>query len=197
MRLPSAAHTSQPWRIHELAYDYRLEDVWALPARGDEDAFPRLAAAFASLDPFRSASRAVRTLFGIRRKAGELFRLDGPAQDPPARSLRRRLPEEMRQLPAGPRSRVLPYTPLYLTEREWAVQMVNRTVDGVIHLGWVPDGTGAYRGQMAILVKRRGVLGTFYMAAITPFRHAIVYPRLLADIERSWTETPTEQTVLT
>ncbi|MDF2703344.1 MAG: hypothetical protein K0S10_2290, partial [Rubrobacteraceae bacterium] len=31
MRLPNTAHTSRPWRIHELTRDFRLEDVWALP----------------------------------------------------------------------------------------------------------------------------------------------------------------------
>ena len=52
----------------------------------------------------------------------------------------------------------------------------------------MPDGDGAYRGQMAILVKRNGLLGRLYMAAITPFRHAIVYPAMLADIECEWRE---------
>jgi hypothetical protein len=33
MRLPDTAHTSRPWRIHELTGDFRLEDVWALPTR--------------------------------------------------------------------------------------------------------------------------------------------------------------------
>ena len=27
MRLPNSAHTSRPWRIHELTPDFRLEDV--------------------------------------------------------------------------------------------------------------------------------------------------------------------------
>ena len=34
MRLPNVAHTSRPWRIHELARDFRVEDVWALPTPG-------------------------------------------------------------------------------------------------------------------------------------------------------------------
>ena len=49
---------------------------------------------------------------------------------------------------------------------------------GVIHLGWVADDAGGYRGQMAILVKPNGPLGQAYMAAITPFRYLIVYPRM-------------------
>ena len=57
---------------------------------------------------------------------------------------------------------------------------------GVMHLGWVPDGTGGYRGQMAVLVKPNGLLGTAYMAAIRPFRHLIVYPSMMRRIGRNW-----------
>ena len=65
MRLPKSAHTSRPWRIHELTCDFRLEDVWALPTQGGPDDLPRLVQRFASADPSQSASRAVRTLFAI------------------------------------------------------------------------------------------------------------------------------------
>lgn len=37
MRLPSTAHTSRPWRIHGIAPDFRVEDVWALPTPGGPD----------------------------------------------------------------------------------------------------------------------------------------------------------------
>jgi hypothetical protein len=55
-----------------------------------------------------------------------------------------------------------------------------------MHVGWVPDGTGGYRGQMAVLVKPNGVLGAGCMAAIRPFRHLIVYPAMLRQLERAW-----------
>ena len=55
MRLPDGAHTSQPWRIHELTPDFRLEDVWALPTPGGPDDFPLLVAGAAALDPQRSS----------------------------------------------------------------------------------------------------------------------------------------------
>jgi hypothetical protein len=66
------------------------------------------------------------------------------------------------------------------------LEIANQTVHGVLHLGWVPDDAGGYRGQMAVLVKRNGLLGAAYMAAIAPFRHLIVYPKMLRDIERAW-----------
>ena len=43
---------------------------------------------------------------------------------------------------------------------------------------------------MAILVKRNGLLGRAYMAAIAPFRHVLVYPAMLREIERRWRVTP-------
>jgi hypothetical protein len=48
MRLPKSAHTSRPWRIHELTPEFRLEDVWALPTPGGPDDFPRLVQQFAA-----------------------------------------------------------------------------------------------------------------------------------------------------
>ena len=31
---------------------------------------------------------------------------------------------------------------------------------GVLHLGWVAEGKGSYRGQMAVFVKPNGLAGT-------------------------------------
>lgn len=65
--------------------------------------------------------------------------------------------------------------------------MANRTAHGVMHLGWVEDEErGGYRGQMAVYVKRNGLFGAAYMAAIAPFRYLLVYPLLLRQIEREW-----------
>ena len=88
--------------------------------------------------------------------------------------------------PAGPEFEALPFTPLYLLEHDFAAEIANRTVHGVMHLGWVPDEKGGYRGQMAVLVRRNGVFGTAYMAAIAPFRHLVVYPLAIRGIGRTW-----------
>jgi hypothetical protein len=188
MRLPDTAHTSRPWRIHEIARDFRLEDVWALPTPGGPDDFPRLVDLMASFDPAKGSSRATRTLFAIRWKLGELFGWDDADSGVGSRvpTLRDRLPADLRATRSVPQSDALPFDPLYLTEDEWALETANQTVHGILHVGWVPDGDGGHRGQMAVLVKPNGPLGSLYMAAITPFRHLIVYPRLMRDIERRW-----------
>lgn len=188
MTLPTSAHTSRPWRIHEIAPDFRVEDVWALPTPGGPDDFPRLVEVFASFDPGRGSSSAARTLFAIRWKIGELLGLDKPDTGLGARvpTLRDRLPADLRDGPSGPDPDQAPFSPLYLTDDECALEIANQTVHGVLHLGWVPDGSGGYRGQMAVLVKPNGLLGAAYMAAIAPFRHLVVYPPMLRDIEQMW-----------
>jgi hypothetical protein len=188
MRLPSSAHTSRPWRIHELTSDFRLEDVWALPTPGGPDDFHELVDGFASGDPARGSSRAVSTLFALRWKLGELLGWDGPDTGLGARvpTLHDRLPVDLRDGPSGPDFDALPFDPLYLLDDEFAAEIANRTMHGVMHLGWVADGAGGYRGQMAVLVKPNGLIGNAYMAAIRPFRHLIVYPPMIREIGRSW-----------
>jgi hypothetical protein len=184
MRLPDSAHNDRPWRIHAIAHDFRVEDVWALPTPGGPDDFPRLMELAAGLDPGRSSSRATRALFAIRWKLGELFGWDETeAGDGP--TLRDRLPDDLRAAPLGPEF-ALPFSPLYMLEDEFAAEIANRTMHGVIHLGWVEDESGGYRGQMAVLVKPNGSLGSAYMAAIAPFRHRIVYPKMMRDFGRAW-----------
>jgi hypothetical protein len=188
MRLPKTAHTSRPWRIHELTGDFRLEDVWALPTPGGPGDFPRLVDQIAAGDPEQGSPRAVRALWAIRWKVGELLGWDGPDAGLGSRvpTLRDRLPADLREASSGPGFDALPFTSLYLLDDEWAAEIANRTVHGVMHVGWVPDGTGGYRGQMAVLVKPNGRFGTAYMAAIKPFRHLVVYPAMLRRIEREW-----------
>jgi hypothetical protein len=186
MKLPNTAHASRPWRIHELTRDFRLEDVWALPVTGDLDDFPRLVQRFASGDPSQSSSCAARTLWAIRWKVGELLGWDAPDAGVGSRvpTLRDRLPADLREAPTGPDFDELPFTSLYLLDDEWAAEVANRTMHGVIHIGLVGDETGGYGAQMAVLVKPNGLVGNAYMAAIRPFRHLIVYPAMMRQIER-------------
>jgi hypothetical protein len=196
MRLPNTAHTSRPWRIHELTGDFQLEDVWALPTPGGADEFHRLVRMIASGDPSRRSSGPVRTLWAIRWKLGELLGWDDPDAGVGSRvaTLHDRLPADLRDAPRGPDFAALPFTSLYLLEDEWAAEIANRTMHGVLHLGWVPDQTGGYRGQMAVLVRRNGLLGAAYMAAITPFRHLLVYPMMMRQMGRDWRAGPADRT---
>jgi hypothetical protein len=186
MRLPSSAHTSRSWRIHDLAPDFRVEDVWALPTPGGPGDLPRLVSQIASTTFPEGAPLLVRAVWAARWMIGRLLRWDGRDAGVGARvaSLRGRLPADLRAAPSGPD--FPPFTSVFLLDDEWAAETANRTVHGVLHIGWVADEHGGYRGQMAVLVKANGRFGAAYMAAIKPFRHLLVYPALMRGIERGW-----------
>ena len=187
-RLAVTDHTSHPWRIHEFTNDFRVLDVWALPTPGGPGDFPRLLRLWSSFDPGAS-SRVVRALFAIRWWIGAVLGLDRDETGFGGRvhTLRERLTADLRE-----RSEFAadldPFVPLYVTDDEVAIEIANQTVHGVLHVGWVADAAGGYRGQMAVLVRPNGLLGRAYMAAIAPFRHLAVYPLMMRDIGRAWRE---------
>lgn len=190
MRLPNSVHTERPWRIHEVVRDFHLEDVWALPTPGGKDDFARLVQETATIDIDKEASFVVRSLFALRWKIGGLLGWDDEGEGLGSRvlSLRDQLPDDLRDGPTGPEFGALPFKPLYLLDDEFAAEIANKTMHGVLHLGWVPAEDGGYRGEMAVYVKRNGLFGAAYMAAIAPFRHFIVYPPMMRVIEAEWRE---------
>jgi hypothetical protein len=190
--LDKTEHTSRPWRIHAVANDFQILDVWALPTPGDADDFGRLVELWSTFDARRS-SPIVRALFAIRWTLGRVLGLDRPDTGLGKRveMLRDRLPVDLRDAPTDFVDDRSPFTPLYLTDDEFALEIANQTVHGVMHVGWVRDETresGDFRGQLAVLVRPNGALGVAYLRAIAPFRHLIVYPLMMRDIGRVWRE---------
>jgi Protein of unknown function (DUF2867) len=148
---------------------------------------PRLVSQLASDDFPDGAPLVVRFLWAARWKLGAWLGWDRPDAGVGARvtSLRDRLPSDLRDAPSALEIGS-PFTSLYQLQDEWAAELANRTVHSVMHLGWVPDGSGGYRGQLAVLVKPNGRFGAAYMAAIKPLRYLFVYPALMRWIERGW-----------
>jgi hypothetical protein len=205
MRIPNHAHESGPWRIREIAADFRLEDVWALPAHGGAGDFPALLDTMATLGSAGGnasaasggswsaggRSAASGALMRVRMRLGRWLGWDeGPGELPipgtSETSLAVRLPEDLRGTATGVGLGSVPFVPLYRTDTEAAAELSNQTVHAVLHLAWADQGDGRYQGRMAIYVKPRGALGVAYMAFIKPFRYAIVYPALMRQIERAW-----------
>lgn len=190
MRLPNSAHDSHPWRLHEIAADFTLEDVWALPVYGGAQDFPALIDVLASLDP-AEASKPARLLFGMRHRLGGWFGWDADTNQLPIPgdtviTLRDRLPEDLRGSVNEVDAPTTPFAPIYRTDDEWAAELSNHTVHGIMHIVWIDRGGGRYQGQLAVYVKPRGRFGPAYMALIAPFRHLIVYPALMRQIESDW-----------
>lgn len=188
MRLPKTAYTERPWRLHDLAADFRVEDVWALPTPGGPDELDRLVRQFANGENGHRRNPVANALFAVRWRLGKLFGWDKPGSGVGGRvaSLRERLPSDLRDGTRGPDLRALPMTSVYQLHDEWVAEMGNRTVHGLMHIGWVEDGAGGYHGQMTVLVKPNGRLGSLYMAFIKPFRYLGVYGALVREIGREW-----------
>ncbi len=215
-RLKPEEYTQGTWRISELAQDFELLDVWALPASGRLEEFgdlcgivldPSPAASTSSSRPQRASAWASDQLFTIRYKLGKIFGWDDDVNTLPIpgcteTSLRERLsveeaaeldqwdqtpqPEDSTQDQSTTSSLELAFRPILKTETEFAAELSNKTVHAVMHLGWVQLGPDSYEGQLGVYVKHRGRLGRPYMTAIAPFRHYLVYPAMMKRIGRSW-----------
>jgi hypothetical protein len=197
MRLPNSVHEAHPWVIAQIAPDFTLLDVWALPIQGGPDDLDSAFEIMSSFDPTRAGSALSRALFALRLRIGGWFGWDDPDNKQPIpgcseTTLKARLP---RHLLASAENAAISsamqrvaggFSPLYRTENEWAAEISNATVHGVLHLVWVDQGGGRYRAHMGVYVKPRGMLGDAYLKLIQPFRHLIVYPALMRQIDRAW-----------
>ena len=190
MRVSNERHLALDLRIHEVVPDFRLEDVWVLPGvEGTLADFDRAVAMTLRADPGHGSNVPARLLWQTRDLLGRWFGLgeiSEPADHEPEHSLRHRLPADLRGSVDGLTYDHLPFVPLYRTETEYAAEVSNATVHGVMHLAWVPVGPGRYQGQMAVYVQPRGWFGQAYMAFIKPFRYLVVYPALERQTAREW-----------
>lgn len=192
------APSSQRWVMDDIAPDFKLLDVWALPAYGRREELADFLQMMESWDPAQTQSTTTRLLFEVRRRLGAVLGWDDPSKTWPIpgcteTTLRARLSDDLRRTATdAPRGSVelrrlgAELVPLYRTETEAAGEIVNATVHGVIQFRWVEQGRDRYQAHMAVYVKTRGMLGKAYLLLIQPFRHVIVYPALLREVERRW-----------
>lgn len=194
MRVPNSVHGTHPWVMADIAPDFTLLDAWDLPVEGGAGDFESLLDAVSRFDPERADSLPTRALFWLRFRIGAALGWDGPGTPRPIpgcteSSLRDRLPDGLRRSQATPAiGAAHGFVPLYRTADEWAGELSNATVHGVLQFAWVEQGGGRYRGRLGVYVKPRGRRGAAYLRAIEPFRHLIVYPALLRRIGRAWAE---------
>ncbi len=189
MKLNQQAHFAHPWRVHSLAADFELIDVWRFEVRLDQvrgfDAF---------LEVFWQALRSVeRTpLFRMRVAIGRAMGWDSTPDSKPIpgcaerfvaerlnasdRASNRFGPDEPSPLPAAK------VRPVYRFDQEALWELSNDTVHALMHVSCAPGSAS----ELAVYIKSRGVLTRLYMAAIWPARHAIIYPLLISTVERRW-----------
>ena len=134
MRLPNSAHEAHPWVIGQIAPDFKLLDVWALPVEGGPGDFASFLETMTSFDPTNSESAVSRALFWVRLRLGALFGWDDVTRKRPIpgateTTLDARLPDDLRgsgKTPfiSGAMKRIAGgFIPLYLTDEEFAAEL--------------------------------------------------------------------------
>ncbi len=207
------AHRARPWRVHTLAPDFELLDLWELPLDADPargETFADFLGMFVttgatstpvySLRPrsFGDVLHLVRLgvaggLFALRGLLGRLFVLDdddGTRPIPGRRESRVRTrleaADHARDLGLLPARYAGAFETVYGFADEALFEIANRTIHALLHLSWVETPCGRRRVVLAVYVKSRGVGSRAYLALIRPFRHAIVYPAWIEHLMRTW-----------
>jgi hypothetical protein len=198
MRVDPARHRAQPWRVHSLAPDFELLDVWEVPIRADPTRGETFDRFFEIVwENGLDAGLAAKMLLSLRKSLGRFFRWDReehliPGSD--ERSVAERLSEADRSAilepGRGPRATgIWPVRVIYRYQQEALLEPApNATIAVLLHLGWVDTGEGRKTAELAVYIKSRGLRSRVYMSLIEPFRLLFVYPPWIARITRAWRE---------
>ena len=200
-------HYSHPWKVHEIAKDFELLDVWEFSILADKTQNHDFSFFLKVMQ--QSSKQSVRSYFSIkyliarflvslRVFLGEMFGLDKninslPIPGSTETSIKDRLSVEdrKRSLVESSEERAQNnaiWRTVYLYENEMLTELSNDTVHTLMHLGWVHKSGNYSTAQLAVYAKPRGNLGIFYMKLIMPFRHVIVYPAMMEEVKKRWEE---------
>lgn len=202
---PRKKHDSYPWKVHEIAQDFELLDVWEFPlladkTRNQDFSYFRKVMQFPDLEIVRPLFSLrylfARFLVNLRVYLGETFGLDKnvnclPIPGSKEISIKERLSlEDQKRSLADTLSEGAPnegiWKTVYLYENEMLAEHSNDTVHALMHVGWVHKYGDYDTAQLAVYAKSRGRFGEFYMRLIMPFRQAIVYPTMMKEAKKRW-----------
>ncbi|HAA18915.1 MAG TPA: DUF2867 domain-containing protein [Cytophagales bacterium] len=191
MRIAKAEHLKQPWRVHELLPDLRIEDVWELPVTLEGgQSLEELNTAFVQALERTATTGAAGALFRLRFFLGRVFGWEHEAKARealPAGSIRERYAQQEGLSDLEVEAEGFgDFVPVYSLPNEMLSEIENKTVLAAAHFGRVPRPDGTYGVQMTVYVKPKGWFGAFYMQLIKPFRLLIVYPAMLRLIGQQW-----------
>jgi len=191
MQIKNEAHFKNTWIVQDLLADFEVEDVWQFPVTLQEVHTIALfqAQLFGAMEQL-SQKGLPGLLFKFRFFLGQLFGWDKPKSTInnalKKGSIRERYAKRY-QLTKEDLQSVgeADFEPVYVLDNESLAEIKNETVHAGLHLSKVPLND-AFTVQMAVYVKPKGRLGTFYMALIKPFRMAIVYPAMMRMVGKHW-----------
>ncbi len=192
MRVAREEFRSLGLEVHGILNDVPLHDVWAidLPGGGDGRTISDVRSLIAG-ENLRAVNPAVRVLFALRSRVGQLFGWDSDIQtihQYQDTSYIHRLSGDVKR-----RSILAPGSPdgrfhlLYVLERESLAEFRNATVHALLASALTETLIG-YRLYWGVYVQPVSRLTPLYMALIDPFRRFIVYPAILGRIQRAWEE---------
>lgn len=175
-----------PLRVHAFLAGVPLHDVWVIDLPHFRPGITLDEFFRATEDRPFTPSPVVRTLLGVRLFAGRILGWDRERDTSKRESFGDRLTAHDRaQSLAEPGARDGAFRVLYRFENEELLEIANRTAHAAASTALV-ERADAYRYYFAVYVRSVSRLTPLYMAAIDPFRRAIVYPSLLRSVRRNW-----------
>ena len=178
-----------PLRVHAFLAGVPLHDAWAMDLPRPRGGITLAEFIRHAGNLFQRPEPAVRTLLSIRLFIGGLFGWDRETTGSFSESFAQRLTDEDRTrslVPAGTPDGL--FRIVYRFENEQLDEVANRTVHAGA-LSALVEAAAGYRFYFAVYVREVGPFTPLYMAAIDPFRKAIVYPALLRSISAQWNAT--------
>lgn len=199
------SHNSQPWKVHEIAKDFILLDVWEYPVLADKSKdqdflfFLKMIQQPTADKANKSVSikfQAARLLISLRVFLGKILGLDKNINTLPVPGCQESSIKE--RLSMKDRKRSLELSELgiidsnnetwrivYLYEDEMLTELSIDVVHVLMHLGWVHKSGNFFKARLAVYAKPRGMIGKVYMKLIMPFRRTIIYPALMENIKNT------------
>ena len=203
--LDKKKHYDYSWKVHEIAKDFKLLDVWEFPILADKSKGQNLALFLKIVQDKQKydlkngvSSRLLMAgfLVVLRNIMGKIFSIDKDVNTLPIpgckeTSLRERLSREdqeknlaEQEIKGNEQKRG--FRVVYLYENECLWELSNNTVHALMHLGWVHKYDNYFTAQLAVYAKTRGWWGYLYMKLIMPFRRHIIYPVMMNYVKTKW-----------
>lgn len=188
MKVDPRAHRDRPWRVHTLAPDFQVLDVWQYELGPGTPVLADVLDCFWSVF-IELGERSV--LARTRLRVGRWMKWDDhdftlPIPGCSERSVGERLTGDDRAASQASTDAPSPIESpvvrtVYLFDDEALFEGSNDTIHLLLHIGIVPGGA-----TLAVYIKSRGLFSKAYMAAISPARHLVIYPAMTRKLEAAW-----------
>ena len=190
MKVDPARHGERPWRVHTLAPDFELLDVWQFElgtGAALDDVLARFWAVFVKASEDSMLARTRLAIGRVLHWDDHDFTLPIPgctettvaARLTLADRARSRVPTDAPPPLASPEVRTV-----YVFDDEALYEASNDTIHLMLHIAVIGDAA-----TLAVYIKSRGAFSRIYMTAIEPFRHFFVYPAFTRAFEADWRST--------